>query len=136
MDPKQLLIIAGPLAYNDLILLPETLTAEKAGGTQNARIFTGVAPSVFGIDIVPSAAVREDLNATGVYDGITTTKGSILIVYKPAWIAGVRRGFMLETFRDVQKQVNCVVASFRRAFAPMESLANTKAAAIGFNWTA
>jgi len=136
LDPKQLLLVVGPNALNDLILVPEVLTAEKAGSTANARILTGLAPNIFGIDIISSARVREDLNALGVFDNTVTSKGSIVLLYKPAWISGVRRGFLLENFRDVKTQQTAIVASFRRAFAPMEALSATKAAAIGIGYAA
>lgn len=136
LDPKQLLIVCGVNGFNDFVLLPETLTAEKAGNTSNARILTGMAPNIFGIDILPSARVREDLNASGVYDATTVTKGSLLLIHKPSWIQGVRRGFTLETWRDARAQTNYVIAAFRRAFMPIESLANTKAAVVGYNYTA
>ena len=135
LNPKDLLIVSGVNAYNDLVMLPETLTAEKVGDKATARIFTGMAPNLLGMDIVASAAVREDLNASGVFDNTTTTKGSIFIIHKPSWITGVRRGFTLEQDRDIAKQTKFVVASFRRDFRPIESLANTKAAVIGYNYT-
>lgn len=134
LKPKDLLIVCGVAGYNDLVLLPETLTAEKIGNPALARINTGMAPNLLGIDIVPSARMREDLNATGVYDGTTTTKGSIMIVYKPAWIQGVRRGFTVEQDSDKKAQTRSVIASFRRDFKPIESLANTRAAVLGYNF--
>lgn len=134
MLPKNLLIIAGTDVYNDLVVLPETLTAEKVGGANTARILTGMAPNLFGIDIVPSARMREDLNATGFYDGTTTTKKCISIIHKPSWYMGVRRGFTVEQDKDISNQTKWVVASFRRDFKPLESLATTKAAVSGFNF--
>jgi hypothetical protein len=136
MNPANLLLICGTNGYNDLVLLPETLTAEKAGNQASARILTGSAPNIFGIDIIPSAKNREDLNAVGVFDNTTTTKGSLLLVHVPSWVPGVRRGFTLETWRDPRAGSNYVIASFRRAFAPMESLASAKAAVIGYNYNA
>jgi len=136
LDPSKLLLVVGPNALNDAILLPETLTAEKAGSQSTARILTGLAPSIFGIDILASARVREDLNAAGVYDGVTTTKGSVLLLYKPAWIIGTKRGVVIESFKDVKLQTNFIVGSMRRAFAPIEGLSSTRAAAIGYNYTA
>ena len=134
LNPKDLLLLVSPNGYNDAVLLPETLTAEKAGGRDAARIFTGVAPSIFGIDIIPSARMRDDLNATGVFDNVTTTKSSILLVHKPSWIQGVRRGFTVEQFVDPRAQARYVIASFRRILKPIEALTNTKAAAIGINY--
>lgn len=135
VNPKDLVILAGVNGYNDLVMLPETLTAEKVGDKGSARIYTGMAPNLLGMDIIASAMMREDLNASGVYDGTTTTKGSIAILHKASWISGVRRGFTLEQDRDISAQKKFVVASFRRAFAPIESLASTKAAALGYNYS-
>jgi hypothetical protein len=135
LKPKDLLIVAGVNGYNDLVMLPETLTADKIGDKASARIYTGMAPNLLGIDIVASAAVREDLNASGVYDGTTTNKGSFFIIHKPSWIPGVRRGFTVEQDKNISTQMKCVVASFRRDFKPIESLANTRAAVMGYNYT-
>jgi len=119
--PNELLIICGVKGYADFIGLAETLTADLTGGANTARINSGVAPTLFGSPIIVSSRVREDLNASGVYDGSTTTKGSIYIAHRPSWIMGVRKGFTVEIDRDVQQQVNIVVASFRRDFKPMET---------------
>jgi hypothetical protein len=48
---------------------------------------------------------------------------------------GVRRGFTVAPFRDPRCGTTWICCSFRRAFIPLESLANTKAAAIGLNFT-
>lgn len=134
--PSDMMIIAGVNGYNDFIGLTETLTAEKVG-TDAARILTGSAPSLYGIRIVVSSQVREDLNASGVYDNSTTTKGSFLMVHRPSWIMGVRRGFTVEIDRDIQQQVNIVVASFRRDFKPLETpSASLPYVTMGRNYTA
>lgn len=119
--PNEILILCGVKGYADFIGLAETLTADLTGNAATARLLTGVAPTLFGSRIVVSSRVREDLNASGVYDGSTITKGSIYIVHRPSWIMGVRKGFTVEIDRDVQQQVNIVVASFRRDFKPMET---------------
>jgi HK97 family phage major capsid protein len=134
--PRDLVMILGPKGYNDAMLLTETLTAEKVG-SDLARILTGEAPTLFGIRILTSAQVRENLNASGVYDGCTTTKGSVIIVHKPSFLMGIRRGFTVEVFRDITTQVNKVVASFRRAFVPKETPSATESCvSLGYNYTA
>jgi len=119
--PRDLMLIVGPNGYNDVVNLPETLTFDKVGNANAARILTGEAGSIYGIRIVVSSQVREDLNASGVYDGTTTTKGSILLVHRPSWILGVRRGFTVEVDVDKKRQINSVIASFRRDFKPKET---------------
>lgn len=120
MKPSDLMIIVGPQGYNDLVGLDETLSFYKVGSQAQTRILTGEAPSIFGIRILVSSQVREDLNASGVYDGTTTTKGSILMIHRPSWVVGSRRGFTVEIDQSKLRQTNSVVASFRRAFTPKE----------------
>mgnify|MGYP003637011671 CR=1 FL=1 len=134
--PRDLMILCGVNGYNDLLGLDETLTADKVGSNA-ARILTGEAPTLYGIRVVVSANVREDLNASGVDDGVTDTKGSIMLVHRPSWIMGVRRGFTVEVDRDIQQQVNIVVASFRRDMQPLEApSAALPSVWMGYNYNA
>lgn len=137
MRPADLMLLVGPNGYNDLVNLDETLTFDKVGNTAAARILTGNAASIFGIRIVVSAQVRENLNATGVIDGVTTNLGSLLLINKPQFMVGSRRGFTVEVDIDRKRQINSVIASFRRAFTPKETPnATNPTVVLGFNYTA
>ena len=132
--PRDLIAVVGVKGYNDIVGLEETLTADKVGSNL-ARILTGDAPSLYGVRIITSAQCREDLNASGVYDGVTTDKGSLLILHKPSWMVGVRRGFTVEVDTDKKRQINSLVASFRRAFIPLETPSAAQAiVALGYNY--
>ena len=121
MKPAELMLVVGPQGYNDLVGLDETLSFYKVGSQAQTRILTGEAPSIFGIRILVSSQVREDLTASGVYDrdGIHT-KGCLFLIHKPSWVVGSRRGFTVEIDQSKLRQTNSVVASFRRAFTPKE----------------
>jgi HK97 family phage major capsid protein len=127
IKPRDLILIAGPKGYNDLVQLAETLTFQNVGTGSLARILTGDAPSLFGMRIITSAQCREDLNAAGVDEvaGVAD-RGSILIVHKPSFLLGVRRGFTVEVDTDKRTQMNSVIASFRRAFTPKETPSTTE----------
>jgi hypothetical protein len=115
--------------------MPEVTTVDKLGST--ATIITGRLPKWRGVPIVTSAAVREDLNASAVYDGITATKGSILLFNRREFILGRRRDFTVEVDRDITKQQHIVVASFRKAFTPRETPSATiPTVGLGYNYTA
>jgi HK97 family phage major capsid protein len=134
LKPRDLMLIVGPQGYNDAVTLAETLTFDKVGNANAARILTGEAGSIYGIRIVVSSQVREDLNATGVYDGVTTTKGSMLLVHRPSFIVGVKRGFTVEVDTDKRRQVNQVIASFRRDFVPKETVSTSiPTVVLGYN---
>jgi hypothetical protein len=136
INPADLLLVFGPSGYNDALLLPEALTAEKAGSQGVTRFLTGVVPNILGIDVIVSPQVRENVNASGLYDGTTTTKGLFYLIHKPSWIQGVRRGFTIEQWKDPRAQSNYIIASFRRALAPMEPLSTISAAAVGYAYNA
>lgn len=134
MKPSDLMLLVGTGAYNELVALDEVLTLDKVGA--RAGILTGLAPNIYGIPIIPSSQMREDVNASGVYDGSTTTKGVMILVHKPSFILGVKRGFMLEVDSDKKAQLNYVVASFRRDFIPKETPSATEPmVACGYNFT-
>ena len=134
--PQDLMIIAGPCAYNDLVALEDLRRYDSKGGNNNT-INTGVADNIFGIPIVVSAQMRENHNASGVFDGVDTTKGSLLMVHRPSWILGVKRGFLVEVDSDKRAQANIVVASFRRDFKPKEAVdAVNPSVVAGINYNA
>lgn len=135
--PKDLILVVGPNGYNDIIMLSETLTFDKVGNPDAARILSGTAASIFGIPIIVSDACREDLNASGVYDGTTTTKGGIYLAHRPSLLVGVKRGFTVEIEVDKKQQLNSVIASFRRDFKPKETIAAAMPLCVfGYNFTA
>lgn len=137
LNPSNLILLVGPKGYNDIVSLDETLTFDKVGSAPAARILSGVAASIFGIRIVVSSNVREDLNGSGQYDGLTTTKGSILLLNRNEFLVGSRRGFTVEVDVDRKQQVNSVIASFRRAFTPKEAVgAGVPSVVIGYNYGA
>lgn len=135
VKPANLVLIVGAKGYNDLLAVTDVMTRDKAG--PQATLFNGTLASIWGVPIVVSAQNREDLNATGVYDGTTSTKGSVIVVDRRAFLFGRRREFTVETDRDITSQTTKVVASFRRCMVPVE----TPSAAIstvvcGYNYTA
>lgn len=141
VSPKDLLLLVGPSGYNDIVNLSETLTYDKVGNPEAARILTGVAAQIYGIPVVVSEAMREDLNIAGVYDqttsGSVNTKGSIVLMHRPSFVVGSKRGFTVEVETLRRRQINAVIASFRRDFQPKETISTTiPLAVLGYNYTA
>jgi HK97 family phage major capsid protein len=133
MRPQDCAWIVGTDTYNDLLLLDQTITVDKLGPA--ATILSGELASLFGIPIIPSEFCREDLNTSGVDDGVTATKRALQLVYMPGLILGVRRGFTVEVDREPRSQMNYVVASFRRDLQPIETNSATAPfIQIGYNF--
>jgi len=93
---------------------PIILTMEKYGN--QATILKGEVAKLFGIPVIVSEFVREDLNASGVYDGTTTTQSEIILVNRPSFVLGYRRDLKVETYRLAEQQQDGIVASIRIAF--------------------
>jgi hypothetical protein len=133
--PSDLAWITGGLVENQFLGLDEVITADKRGSV--GTTLTGVINSYLGSPIIVSEVSREDLNAAGVYDGVTMTKGSLLLVNLAQFVVGNRRDFMIETDRNIKSQTIDIVASFRKAFKPAETPgALSRTLAIGYNFNA
>ncbi len=115
INPNDLAIIVGGKGYHNLTGLTEVLTVDKYG--PQATILTGELGKFFGIPIVVSEAIRENLNASGVYDGSTTTKSILIVVNRRGVMLGTRGGVKLTFLSEAQVDQNQLLISFRKALA-------------------
>jgi len=116
VDQNELAWVVGISGYNQMLGLSEVITVDKYG--PNATVLTGELAKFDGIPVVVSEYVREDLNATGVYDDTTKTKTIVLLVRKDGFFFGDRRDVLIETDRNIKVQTTDLVASQRVAFMP------------------
>lgn len=113
MNPADLAFIVGVSSYYDLIADSNVLTVDKFG--PNATVLNGQLGAVYGVPIIGSEFVRENLNASGVYDAITTTKTYALIVNRNEWVMGARTPLALETDDSIYRETyQRVVVGFQR----------------------
>ena len=115
INPNELAIITAAKGYHTLTGLTEVLTVDKYG--PQATILTGELGKFLGIPIIISEYIRENLNASGVYDGSTTTKSILLVVNRRALILGTRGGVKLSFLSEAQVDQNQLIVSFRKALA-------------------
>lgn len=132
LRPSDLLLVVSASGYNTMLGLDETLTVDKAGPGA-ARILTGAVPSIYNIPIIVSEAIKAT-NTSGVVDATNTNniKDSLLLLYKPSLILGSRRGFTVESEVDKKRQVNSLIASFRRDFKLKEPLSSAPTVILGY----
>ena len=120
MKPSETVIITGFKAYNDIVGLSQVETLDKYGN--DASVLSGFVPKIYGMEVIPSALLSDDVTVNGVKASSGTHgKGQFIIVHKPSFVVGVRRDFTVETDRDITSQSNQVVASFRRDFQALET---------------
>lgn len=135
VNPAQLAFIIGVSNLHALLADTNLLTVDKMG--PQATILNGQIGSVFGVPVIVSEHVREDLNASGVHDAITTTKTSMLCVNRGEWALGQRMALDVEVDDSVYRETfqRVMVAFMREDFQHIGSAATNEDTAIAFNVT-
>lgn len=135
VNPSDLAFIIGVSNLHSLLADTNLLTVDKMG--PQATILNGMVGSVFGVPVIVSEWVREDLNASGVNDGITTTKTYMLAVNRNEWAIGQRMALDVETDDSIYRESfqRVVVAFQREDFQNLGDAATNEDTAIAYNVT-
>lgn len=123
ISPSDLICVTGPVGFNKLLNLSEVMTVDKYG--PNATLLSGELARFDGVPIIVSGQVRENLNASGVYDGSTTTKSYMLLIDRRRFMLGTRRALTIEDDRFILGDYKLVVAKARWAFASRIGVSST-----------
>jgi len=126
------LVLALPFEdyVSSLLSLTQLATVDKYGAS--ASVVTGEIARVAGMRVVTPHMMTSDLNASGVYDGVTTTQGQLLAFNRSRFRFGVRRGLMTEADKDITRGVHHLVASRREIFWTLDG-ASAKNVAQGYD---
>ena len=116
LNAQELAIISGPTGINKYRSLTEVTTVDKYG--PNAFILTGELGKLDGIPLIPSEYIRQNLNATYVYDGVTTTYTQALYVNKRGFMLGNWLGVKLTFKEEGEVDQNQLIIRFYKSFTP------------------
>lgn len=135
VEPMQCAWIVGVKTYLKKILtLDGVLTLDKLG--KDAVVLTGQVLNYDGIPVIVSEHQREDLNASGVYDGVTETTAAPICVNRNYWFVGDKRAMTIEAERWLNSDQINVVSFMRKAFNPVQDPSTTySVVGIGYNLT-
>ncbi|HEX6020621.1 MAG TPA: phage major capsid protein [Solirubrobacter sp.] len=114
--PSDLVHIVPMAGYVNLLADTNVQTVDKYG--QNATVLTGELGRAHGVPVVVSEYSRQDLNASGVYDGTTTTRHSAQTVFTRAFVRGVRRNMTTQLLTELysESDQDAIIATLREAF--------------------
>lgn len=113
LNPSEMAFIVPISSYYALVTDSNVITVDKLG--PQATILNGQLGSLYGVPIIVSEHVRTNLNATGTYDAITTTKTYALAVNRNEWVMGQRTPLALETDDSIYRETyQRVVVGFMR----------------------
>jgi len=114
VNPKNLFWGFSPAGYIQALSISEVVTVDKLGA--NATIVTGQLAQFDGAPVLVSEHIRDNLNASGVYDGVTTNLTVVHLVDKRGFWIGQRGGVTINTTRDFETDQIILVAKHRVSF--------------------
>lgn len=125
--------IVGINSYFQLLGDTSVQTVDKYG--PQATVLTGELAKVDGVPLVISDHIREDLNASGVYDGTTTTETTTITVNRGGFLQGERRGITTQyiTERYANSDQDAMLITHRRALAARYPVASEPILCVGYN---
>jgi hypothetical protein len=133
LNPAQLAILCGVRDYFNLLLDADVRTVDKFG--PQAVVLNGQLAAIDGIPVIVSEHVREDLNASGVEDGVTTNRSYAAIVNRGEWAMGQREGVDVEVddspYRETYQRL--VVGFMREDFQNLADAATNDDTAVLYN---
>jgi hypothetical protein len=102
LNPEEMAFIVPISSYYALVTDAAVVSVDKYG--PQATILNGQLGSLYGVPIIVSEHIRSDLNASGVYDGITATKTVAHAVNRLQWVMGGRTPLALETDDSIYRE--------------------------------
>lgn len=121
------LITSPEVLYKKLMVDTNVLTVDKAGA--KATWLTGQLASIGGHPLFVSRWMGSDLNASGLFDNVTTTYSGLVAVDRTAFSHYQTRGATVETEKDITRGAYNVVGTLRRT---MRTLSAQKVVAYGY----
>lgn len=135
VNPRELAWIFSPQGYAQALATDEVTSVDKFG--PQATILTGALSAYRGIPVVVSEFMREDLNVSGVYDGVTTNNTCVLLVNKERFYMGQKRPIKIKIQPNLPQIDSWLMASYQRiAFAGHTQGAAEVSVVIGIDVTA
>jgi len=125
----KVLIVSPEALYGNLMGLDQLITLDKFGA--QATILTGQLGSIFGMPVVVSRFMSDDLATTGKYTGSGATTG-MLVVSRESWNIFARRGIQIQQEQDITSGAYNMVATERLTFDSLDA-STVKNVAFGFN---
>ncbi|MFZ9079062.1 MAG: phage major capsid protein [Alphaproteobacteria bacterium] len=125
----KVLIVSPEALYENLMGLEQLITLDKFG--PQATILTGQLGSIFGMPVVVSRFMSDDLATTGKYTGSGATTG-MLVVSRESWNIFARRGIQIQQEQDITSGAYNMVATERLTFDSLDA-STVKNVAFGFN---
>jgi HK97 family phage major capsid protein len=128
VNPSNNIILCGVKSYLDLVDEGNIVTLDKVGS--RATILTGSVGVFLGRNVLVNEFVREDLNASGQYDGTTTNNTVAICFDRTMWGLGNYRGIRSERERNAFFDQHLVYTWWRGDFQKLTTSTETTEAVL------
>jgi len=124
INTNELAWVTGAAGYMKFLQLPNIQTVDKYG--PKAIVHSGEMAKYQGIPIIVTTGIREDLNSSGVSGGATSVNidTTIVLVNTNQFILADRRKYTVESERDIETDMQKVVAMARHDFQSVRGTAD------------
>ena len=117
------MIVSPEFMIRHLMGMANLVTVDKAG--PNAAIINGQIGSIFGVPVVMSRFLSEDLNASGIYDNSVKTQTGFILMNRSSWYLYERRGLIVEQDKDISAGAIRLGSTYRAVMgSPDQSTVN------------
>lgn len=127
-----MVFLVGPNANDQMVKFDDFRTLDKVG--PRATILSGQIGTLWGHPVVETPMLSDKLNASGVYDNVTTTKTAVLAVDVSRFKRYTRRGSAVYLQRDDTRGTADMVLTKRVIFAT-DDASTKRNVAYGYNIT-
>lgn len=121
-DPADILWIIPPKLQAKWLLLRDpasNLVYMRDSAMGDSVVQNGFLARFFGSPVIMSAYLWSNMNASGIYDGTTTTKSGVLWIHRPSWALAERREMSVELVPQPLYGQNNVIVTWRGTFTPL-----------------
>jgi Phage capsid family len=114
---SQLVHLVGNAGAAQITADPAVVTPDRYGG--QVVLLPGEVGHLDGVPIVASDFIREDLNASGVYDGTTVNRSIALTANRNGFVIGQRRAITVAASDELLREFDqrAILSTLRLAFA-------------------
>lgn len=113
-DPRDLVYITSVAGLMRMLGLTQVVTMDVFG--PNATVLSGQLGLLDGSPVIVSSECRQDLNASGVYNGTTTSNTLLVCPNRKMWVTGTRREVTVKLWNDARYDQDQLILTFRKAF--------------------
>ncbi|MAF25759.1 phage major capsid protein [bacterium] len=121
-----MIVVSPEILVKYFFAMDELATLDKYG--PSAVVLSGQVASVAGMPVVTSRFMGADMNASGVYDNITTDRSGVIIVNRSSYKIYERKALQIQQQEEIEVGAINLVSNYRAIMATADAAATLNVA--------